>query len=171
MNDLESFKLESDSRTKLLMKTVIRQDEIIQDLMQQVIHLKREKLRKNLVISGLEEESGEKGKDLKVKVENFFKEKLEIPEEQKVPVKNVRRNGPKEWKDRSVTVSMCTMEGKLAVFKHATNLKGKSNARKKLYFIDDDMDPEQAEKEKMLQTATEREREFIRGRANGGEIC
>ena len=148
LNDLELYKVESEARVSLLVKTVIRQDEVIQDLMKQVVQIKREKIKKNLVISGIEEDSGEKSTDLKEKVNDFFTDKMEISQENQVNVKMVRRNGPKDWKDRSVTVAMSSMQDKMSVLKHTANLKGKLNARRRLYFVDDDMDQEQVEKKR-----------------------
>ena len=68
---------------------------------------------------------------------------MELKEE--IPIKKVFRLGMANKKDRLVKVKLSDISDKGKIFKNASNLKGKANARRKLYFVNDDLDAEDAE--------------------------
>ena len=68
---------------------------------------------------------------------------MQIQEE--VKIQDVFRQGKRGHRDCNVIVKLCFHSDKVMIFSHASNLKGKRNARKKLYYINDDLMEQQAE--------------------------
>ena len=66
--------------------------------------------------------------------------------EQAIPLIDVYRKGKAEWKNRAVVARLKYINDKSKIFANASKLQGKTNARKKLFFIRDDLDEQQQEK-------------------------
>ena len=148
LNLLEGLASENKLKIKVLSNIVIRQEEHIYELQEALNFQKRDRLRKNVVVSGLPEDEGETKEQLKTKVTEFFKSEMEI--DSTVDIKQVCRAGPDSMKDRPAIVKLDNMQDKAKIFKHATKLKGKENARKNLFYVNYDLEPIQAEKRKQF---------------------
>ena len=143
---LEDAMQDQDVKIRILTNIVIRQEETIGSIEERINFVRRAKLRQNIRISGIVEDPKEKAEVTKQKVEAFFKEELEMAEPPKI--KSARRVGPQnniQKRDREVVAKLARTEDKGDIYTSAKNLKGKQNPKKKLYFVNDDLDPEQAE--------------------------
>ena len=130
-------KSESESmKIKPLSAIVIRQDQRIEHLESQLEMLIKESKRASFFIDGIlekgEDESLEVRKEL---IASFFKEQMKL--EDMVPIKQVFRIGKKN--PRVMKVILENSDDKPKIFSNISNLKGKRNARKKLYFINNDL--------------------------------
>ena len=139
----EKIKTSSDSlKIKLLSATVIKQEQMIKDLNRRVDFLTKELKKPNLFIDGILEDKKEETSEERVaKVSEFFKQKMEIEEE--VKIKQAFRVGMKN--PRTFKVVLENPEDKQQIFSNVSNLKGKQNARKKLFFVNDDLMDEEKE--------------------------
>ena len=95
----------------------------------------------NLIISGIPEHEDE---DLKEVVEGFFKITMEISSE--IAVKAVYRVG--KGTARKVCVVLSDLSDKAVVYKHAKNLKEKTNSIGKAFYVNDDLPPEVQEEQR-----------------------
>ena len=143
INNLEDIVKDQDLKIRVLTNIVIRQEEQLDSISEVQKNERRAKIRRNIRISGLPEEKDEKPEKVKELLKDFFKEKLEISDE--IKVKSAFRAGPKGRQDREIVAKLVDVADKGKVFKNTKNLKGKENAKRKLYFVNDDLDPEQAE--------------------------
>ena len=134
---------DSDSlKLKMLMAIVIRQDKQIQHMKNEMEVLKKESKKSTVLIEGLIESDKEKTSSGRIEVvSDFFKEKMEIKDT--VRIKQAYRYGKKI--PQTMKVVLENPEDKSIIFSHVSNLKGKKNVRRKLYFIKDDLTPEQQE--------------------------
>ena len=80
-------------------------------------------------------------------VKGFFTDVMEIQEE--VQIADAYRVGNKRTVDRPVMVKLKKPEDKLLIFKNASKSQGNMNARKKLYFVENNLDQEAAESRKV----------------------
>ena len=60
------------------------------------------------------------------------------------------RVGDKAQQDRPVMVKLNSIAEINIILAHTVNLKEKKNAKRRLYFVDREMDPEKAEQKKIL---------------------
>ena len=136
-DSLQNYKQEQEASTfkvKLLSAIVIRQNQKIEELCSQVERFQKDAKRWNLFIDGLiPKQVQEVQKDRVQLVNDFFKNKMGI--ESKIPIKQDYRVGGKEPK--TVKVVLATPKDKQVIFTNVSNLKGKRNARRKLFFIND----------------------------------
>ena len=127
--------VESDSlKIKLLTAIVIRQDNRIKSLEREMIELKKDSRKANLVISGIDETPQESGEEAIQKVTNFLSDQMEISDDIKVKKAVRMGKGP----HHSLKIELENPDDKSVVFANASNLKGKENARKRLFFVSDD---------------------------------
>ena len=143
LSELEDTTKEQDIKIRILTNVVIKQEESIEELQSQVKELKRGKIRRNVRISGLIEDSSETNEETKTKVNEFIQEELEISEA--VKLKKAYRVGAKQGQDREVVAVLDSVTDKAKIFSNVKNLKGKKNVKRKLYFVNDDLDAEQRE--------------------------
>ena len=133
----DSFKI------KLLSVIVICHDQKIDHLTRLVSSMQRESKKGILIIEGILEgdeiETNEKQKKL---VKDFFKEQMEITEE--IEIKQAFRIGKKN--PRAMKVTLSDMSNKFLIFENISNLKGKANAQRKLFFINDNLLEDENEK-------------------------
>ena len=141
---LEALVKDQDVKIRILTNIVIRQEETVENIEQRMNEVRRMKLRQNIRISGITEDPEETQKVTKQKVESFLKETMEITEPP--VVKMARRVGYQtKQKDREVVAKLANVADKGIIFTNSKNLKDKRNPKKKLYFVNDDLDQEQAE--------------------------
>ena len=132
---------DSDFKMKLLTNIVIRQEEKIKDLEGKIENAKLKEARPNIVVSGLIEVEGKTHKHRLNLVKEFFSQQMEI--EQKISLKDAYRRGCKEHKNRPIVAVLKSIEDKAVIFENVSNLKGKENARRQLFFVEDDMNEQQ----------------------------
>ena len=150
INSLEQLVREQDVKLRILTNIVIRQEETLTGISQTITNLRRNKLRQNVRISGVVEDKDETKTVTKEKVQKFMKEKLEITEPPEI--KQAFRVGPKSQvgNDREIVAKLVNQRDKGLIFTNAKNLKDKKNPKRKLYFVNDDLDPTQAEEKKIF---------------------
>ena len=120
-----------DFQVKLLMNIVIRQDERIKTLEgKQTAAFERE-IRPNLRISGIVEKKEETRQQLFEEVTSFFKNTMQIEEE--IGLADAYRVGA--GNTRSVVVKLQHPDDKSIIFANASNLKEKTNSKKKAYYV------------------------------------
>ena len=139
--DVESFKL------KLVTAIAIKQSHEIASLKKEVAALRSHMRRPNLSISGILEGENETKKSHIELVNNFFKNEMEI--EEPIVIRKVNRVG--KFRPRSLAIVLDDPSDKATIFSHVSNLKGKTNAKKKLYFVNDDLSEEEREQRKYFQ--------------------
>ena len=137
-----------ETKLNVMIDIMVAQSRRIDDLEEKNKMLERYKGQNKVRISGLVQDKDETKTQLKEKVADFFKTQLEIQEE--IPCADVYRIGPRSQRDRVVKIKLKNMEDKSTIFSNASNLKGKENVRRKLFYVDDEMDPEKAEQRKQL---------------------
>ena len=126
---------ESDSlKIKLLSAIVIKQEARIEQLERTVNNMQKAEKRPNLIISGLNENAEASVTDRITLANEFFKNQMEIETEIKVQTAYWIGNHP----NRNLLIKLMNPEDKATIFSHVSNLKGKKNARRKLFFINDD---------------------------------
>ena len=135
--------VEEDSmKVKLLSVIVIRQDSRIQHLEEVVKGLVRNAKKAGLLIQGLEEIVDQPKKDRIELVQSFFKEKMEISEAE-IGIKNAYWGGQGEA--RHMYIELEDHEDKAIIFDNVSKLKGKKNARRKLYYVNNEITDEEKE--------------------------
>ena len=149
LESLEEKTRLQEEREALLASLLIRQDEKLEEMRSELMKVKRIKARKNLVISGIIEDKNEKRQELMTKMAHFFKHVMQI-EGEEVSFSHAQRLGQAKLQDRPVLIKLKTQDEKAKIYKHVANLKGKENVKKKLYFVDDDMNAEEAETKRIF---------------------
>ena len=136
----------SDSmKIKLLTAIVIKQNQKIDELSEEVARLKKDNKKPNIKIDGLLEREAEKTNKERIKVvEDFLKEQMEL--EQKIPIKQAYRIGSANPHTMMVVVK--NPDDKYTIFSNAKKLAGKSNARKQLFYVNNDLMDDELEQKK-----------------------
>ena len=127
----------------LLTNVVIRQEEkikVLEDKLQAQYH---REIRPNIIIYGVLEPKEETREQLFHTVKAFLKEKLEIQDN--IKLFDWYRKGKATWTNRPILIKLQHVSDKAKIFSHASNLKGKKNVRKKLFFVREEEDNQQAE--------------------------
>ena len=145
LDAVEELLVAQQTRIKLLEGIAIKQDEELCNLRKEIVYLRREKVKANVLILGMEQEREQKESkaELQEKVKKFFKDMLKI--ETEIKIKNAYRRGRKNWVDRAVVVKLANIEDKALIFKNANNLKGQKNVRRRLFMVKDEEDAQQTE--------------------------
>ena len=137
------------AKLNLVGNMLIGQEEKIEAIESGIKMEKKFKSRPNLVVRGILEAESESPVDCKTKADKFFTDQMEFKEDE-IKVKKAYWLGAMTNSDRPVLVKLQNPSDKTTIFKSLSKLKGKSNAKRKLYFMDDDNDPEQAEVKQYL---------------------
>ena len=138
---LGSESADSDYRLNLMANIIIRQDESIQDLEGKLSMVRGQQARSNLIIRGILEDKDETRTQCQEKIADFFKTQMGITEE--IEIVDIYRRGPPFLADRPICVTLKHPNDKGIIYKKASNLKGKKNARKQLFKVDDDLNEQQ----------------------------
>ena len=135
----------SDSlKIKLLSAIVIQQDNHIKSLEDEILAQHKESRKANLVISGIDEPEGETSEQCSSSVTSFFKDTMEIEDDIKIKQVVCIGKGP----HKSILATLTNDSDKAIIFANVSNLKGKENVRRKLFFISDDMLEAEREQQK-----------------------
>ena len=132
------------TRVNLAGNLLIHLDEKCEALTDEVKGMKRNKTKPNLIIRGVVETKDESKEQLGQSVKDFFKDQMSIEDE--IGIKKMHRLGHPGNQDRPIMIKLKDADDKAKIYKSVSNLKGKKNVRRWLFQIDNDLDPEQAEK-------------------------
>ena len=168
-NTFDSFSSRLNSTKELLSQTVtklnlvgnmlMRQEEKIESIQSDIKDSRRQKMRPNLIVKGVIESMDESRQQCADNAKSFFKEQMEITQD--IPIKKAYRLGPSSKTDRPILVRLDQAQDKSLIYESVSKLKGKANVKKKLYFIEDDLDQEQAET-KFYMRDLKRENELLK---------
>ena len=147
MDTTESLVSENELKIKILSNIIIRQEEQINNLKEQLWLERAAKRKPNLVVSGIIEHDNETPKETVQKVSQFFKDQMEIQED--IKVKKAQRLGDPNAKDRPVLIKLENAQEKAKIYKNITHLKGKQNTKRRLFYVNDDLDEQQMEQRRM----------------------
>ena len=135
ITDVESTRMElvgCKLQMKELSGVVIRQDHMLRECRQDIISLKMQLMKPNLLIFGIVKKDKESFIDA---VKNFFKNVMNITSD--IPIKVAYRKGRGRGGPVYITLMNAADKGK--IFKNASELKDKTNALGKSYKIEDDL--------------------------------
>ena len=133
-----------ETKMNMMADIMINQEKEINSLKNELLLIKKSKNRNRIRISGLDQGLLETKSQLQKKVTDFFTEQMETQD--KIKIVDAHRMGPKDNRERPVRVKLANVEDKTTIFKNAPKLKGKTNGRKRLFFVDNELDPISAEK-------------------------
>ena len=128
-------------RMQIMADTIIRQDQVIHDLNNQVMQMQVRSMKSNIIINGIAEREKE---DCLQIAKDFIKEKLKLSDDDAKPTKAFRIG---IGQNRPILMEMADPTVKSKIFKSATNLKGAKNAQEKPYSLNDHL-PEPLAEEK-----------------------
>ena len=128
-------------RLNLMANMLINQEEKLQNLEHRVTSSYMREIKPNLIVHGILEDKEEDRSTLVEKTKSFFKEKMEITET--IEICDAFRMG--QGSNRPILIKLAYPNDKAIIFANAKNLKGKENAKKRLFFVHDDLTDEQSE--------------------------
>ena len=143
LDELQNDTGRNETRINIMTNIIISQDRELKEMRREIIEMKRQKNRDKIRIVGLIQPLSETRSGLRATVQSFFKETMEIQEE--IEFTQVYRMGAGRVQDRPVRVKLKNSEDKMTLFKNASNLKGKTNAKKQSFYVENELDPEWAE--------------------------
>lgn len=132
-----------DDRIQALIGMVVRQDQQIQTLTNQINSAHANKCQKNIIINGIPETQGENPVH---KVAHFFKHVLKLKEQ--VPIKFARRMGKGQYKPMLVCIR--NHNDKLAIFQNLDKLKEPNKSKDRPFFITDHLPEAWAERKRYI---------------------
>ena len=124
----------------LTKKVVIKHDRKLQTIDSKVNKVEVSIARPYLIITGIIEKKGENCKEL---VKAFFAQQMKITEE--IAITTAHRVGKTGQDNRDIRCCLSDVGDKATVYKHAKNLKDKTNEEGKNYFISDQLPDKQDE--------------------------
>ena len=133
----------SDSyKLKMLTAIVIRQDQRIESLTKELNMVKRSQRKANIYIGGLLESDAEETQYQRIElVKTFLKTQVEISQE--IKILQAFRQG--QGNPRNMCVVLANPDDKYLILTNSSTLKGKTNARKKLFRVSEDLIEEDKE--------------------------
>ena len=134
-------------KVKILTAIVIRQDHRIKVLENEVQAMHGRQRKANIIISGLDDIEVENVENTKTKVSSFFKDQMCITDDIEVKKIDTLGKGP----NKAVVVKLANLNDKSKIFDNVSNLKGKHNARKKLFFVNNDLPEKEREQRNYFQ--------------------
>ena len=149
VTDTQSKQDEHDFKIRMLTNIIIRQEEKIDMLERRVTSAYKREIKNNMIIHGIVlDENDPSREQLVTQAKSFFMEQMEI--ENTIEISDARLIGL--GNNKPLLITLVNIEDKGIIFSNVSNLKGKKNVRKKLYFIQDDMTDEDAEGRKVYLT-------------------
>ena len=130
-----------DFEIRLLKNIVIRQEQQIQLLQSRQSAAYQRELKPNMLINGILPVEEENREVLIKAVQTFFKEVMKI--EQVIQIEDAYRIG--KGNPQTVLIKLQYYADKALIYTNSSHLKGKTNEKKKPYFIKDDTTEEQDE--------------------------
>lgn len=134
----------------ILSNVVIRLEERFKETSDKLIDMQSRSMRKNLIISGLDEPANETNDQLMADVQSFIRDKLKV--EQQVPLKIVHRLNYTDGSDmRPVVLKLSNFEQKAILLSHGPNLKGLTNQKNKHFYLNEQLPDRYAEDRRYAQ--------------------
>ena len=146
LEDLVTLHENDMVKVKMLSAIVIRQDNRIKSLEDEIFQMKRAAKRSNLSISGIDATSQGDKTDIQM-VQEFFSQQMQIQEV--ISVEKAYWSGSEEKKQLNIKLS--NPADKATIFSNVSKLKGKTNAKRKLFFVNDDQLESEREQRKYYQ--------------------
>ena len=132
----------------MLTAVVIKQSHQIGTLNEKISAMQRNQHRPNVFVSGIIESENENDEQRAEKIKSFFKNQMEIEDE--IPISKSFRVGNST--SRALKIVLSNPADKGTIFSNAKNLKGKSNAKRRLFYVNDDSSEEEREFRKYYQS-------------------
>lgn len=129
---------EHEQHFEAMVGIVTRQNEEIQSIKRTMGQMYTRSVKKNLIISGIDEKQRENPVWTALE---FFKKEMEIT--QPIPVLQAYRIG--QGSPRAMLVELEVVNDKARIFQNIGKLKGKTNKKGKTYFVTEQMSDDQAE--------------------------
>lgn len=141
---------ELKEKVEILSNTVIRLDQQFQEANTKLLDMQARSMRKNLIISGIREPKNESPDQLKRAVATFIRETLQVNSD--VQLKIVHRlNYIDNSEYRPVIIKVSTVDDKLMLLSHGSNLKGKVNDKNRYYYLNEQLPDKYAEDKRYAQ--------------------
>lgn len=133
-------------KLQLLSNTVIRFEEKLKEANEKITQMQQRSMRRNLIISGLEEAKNETKQELEQKVASFLHDKVGFQEE--VPLKTTHRLGYTDGSGyRPVILKLADLDQKYPILAKAPQLKGQKNNKQKFFYLSEQL-PEQVQEDR-----------------------
>lgn len=139
-------------RTKLevLSNVVIRMEDKMNETSNKLTQMQARSMRKNVIISGIQEPLNESPEQLLTAVQEFISNQLKV--EQEIPIKVCHRlNYVDNAEYRPVVVKLTTVEHKILLLSHGPQLKGQTNNRNRYFYINEQLPDKLAEDRRYAQ--------------------
>lgn len=165
----EHIKLKDDF--KILMGVVERQNQQIENLTQKLDKQVARSMRKNIIISGVEENDEE---DAMQVAKKFFKDEMSIEPE----IAMAHRLGekvPSAKSPRALVTRLASISEKQRVYQNVSSLKGKKNSKGNVFFVSDQLPESIAEQrrknsERLKQNKAKPSDQQVQMRIRGGQL-
>ena len=139
------------SDVKILKGIVTVQQRQIKDLQGKVTDLRMRRMANNVIVEGILEQQNEEEETWLTQISDFFENILEMPFKEEEIVKVHRLGDKKDGRPRPMIVKCSnTLRGR--IFQYTKNLKGKTNALKEKFYVDQQL-PEEVSAERKELTA------------------
>lgn len=141
---------ELKEKVEILGNVVIRMEERVKEQENKLIEMQARSMRKNLVISGIEEPKNETSEQLLEAINTFISEKLKVQEH--IPIKVYHRlNYVDGSAFRPVIIKLRSIDHKVLLLSNAVNLKGQQNSRHKYFYLNEQLPEKMAEDRRYAQ--------------------
>lgn len=143
--------MEVREKVETLSNVIIRLEQKLEDSANKLIAFQARSMRKNLIISGLEEPKNETPQQLSQAVAQFLQQKLKA--EAPVPLKICHRLNYVDGSEyRPVIIKLANLEQKSLLLSLGPNLKGLKNNKNRYYYLNEQLPDQLAEEKKYAQT-------------------
>lgn len=130
----------------LLTNTVLRFKEKLKLANNKILDLQTRSMKRNLIISGLEQNQNENKEELKNKIEDFIKNLIRFRDQ--VPLKTFHRLGYVDGSGyRPVIIKLVDMDQKIPLLTAAPALKGQKNNKQCFFYLSEQL-PDQIQEDK-----------------------
>lgn len=143
---------ELKERIQMLSNVVIRLDEKFQDTSAKLVDMQARSMRKNLIISGLQEPKNETPEQLREAIKDFIYNKLRVDSSQEIPLKICHRLNYVDGAEyRPVVIKLAVYDHKFVLLSHGPNLKGQKNNKNRFYYLNEQLPDQLSEDRRYAQ--------------------
>lgn len=129
---------ELKDKLETLSNIVIRIEEQLNETNEKLIGFQARSMRKNLIISGLEEPKNESEEQLRQAVKDFIQQKLKVTQE--IPIKVCHRLNYIDGAEfRPVVIKLSNIDHKSLLLSNGPNLKGLTNSRNRFFYLNEQL--------------------------------
>lgn len=145
-NSQKMLNTKLELQVETLSNVVIRLEQKLQESTDALVKMQARSMRRNLIISGIEQAVDEEPGSLMLKIDEFIKDKLQVQTE--IPLKTYHRLGYIDGSGyRPVLIRLADLDHKPILLSNAPKLKGQRNDKNKFYYINEQL-PEKLQEEK-----------------------